>query len=180
MGTHIIHVGEPLYLLYKADDLIWNDDDVRNFSFGSFIDIYKNDKHVISLYRNSGFSFIKRSDMDGVFIDISVTDTSFLDAGEYTWTIDLLDLENKLIKQVFEKFIVIDQPIREIQKNVKPWDLLNNKIPRVDRETSDYRYSICKSCERFRSGICLECGCLMKLKTTLSAAYCPLHKWGTV
>lgn len=180
MGTNIIHLGEPLYILYKVDELYWNDNDERNFSFGSLIDIYKNNEHIITLSNNAGFSFIKRSDMDDVYIDISITDTSFLSKGEYVWTIDVLDVYGNILKTIYEKFIIIDEQTRNIERNVKPWDLLNNNIPRVAKDISNSRYEICKSCPRFKAGICLECGCLMKLKTTLSAAYCPLHKWGTV
>lgn len=61
--------------------------------------------------------------------------------------------------------------------NAKPWDILNSSIPKVSKEMATKRLDICNSCESFIKGMCKECFCIMKIKTTLSNAYCPLHKW---
>lgn len=42
---------------------------------------------------------------------------------------------------------------------------------------SDKRMQICKSCENYKIGICIKCGCFMKLKTKLVKATCPENKW---
>lgn len=49
----------------------------------------------------------------------------------------------------------------------------------VDKITSDYRYDICKSCDKFinLTKQCKECGCFMTLKTKLKIGTCPLNKW---
>lgn len=62
----------------------------------------------------------------------------------------------------------------------RPWDLFNKNLGRVEADISKKRLDICKSCERFVSltSQCLECGCIMNLKTKLPNAECPLHKWG--
>lgn len=36
----------------------------------------------------------------------------------------------------------------------------------------------CKGCPSFKKGVCLECGCMMKLKSKLARAHCPLGHWG--
>jgi hypothetical protein len=65
--------------------------------------------------------------------------------------------------------------------NVRPWDMLKNKHEgkgkRVSLEVSEKRMSICEACPSLKAGLCTECGCRMKWKTTLAYASCPLHKW---
>lgn len=49
----------------------------------------------------------------------------------------------------------------------------------VDEKTQQERFSICKSCEFFRSSIsqCKKCGCYMPAKTWLAEQVCPEGKW---
>lgn len=63
---------------------------------------------------------------------------------------------------------------------VRPWDLLNPNIENVDLVVQEKRISICRQCDRFIKATtqCKECGCVMKLKTKLPHASCPLDKWG--
>ena len=65
-------------------------------------------------------------------------------------------------------------------REAKPWDLLNPSIGRVDKETANERYEICKSCINFISLTkqCKLCGCFMRMKTSLPNATCPIEKWG--
>lgn len=60
---------------------------------------------------------------------------------------------------------------------VNVFDIIDPNQPRVSKNIRNDRLSICKQCERYSMGRCLECGCFMKLKTTLANASCPLHKW---
>lgn len=62
----------------------------------------------------------------------------------------------------------------------RPWDLFNKNLGRVEEVISKKRLDICQGCEKFiaLTTQCLECGCIMKLKTKLPNAECPLHKWG--
>lgn len=41
------------------------------------------------------------------------------------------------------------------------------------------RLDICRSCDRIIKATmtCKECGCFMKVKTTLKTARCPKNKW---
>ena len=69
------------------------------------------------------------------------------------------------------------------KRTVKPWDLFRSQdTPEGERasdEIQEQRLSICKECPRYvkMTSQCLECGCIMKLKTKLAAATCPLGKW---
>ena len=67
----------------------------------------------------------------------------------------------------------------DIEKEPRPWDLLNPNIPNVPKSVAEERYALCKSCEYFFKGpnICRKCGCGMGLKVTLPHSYCPVNKW---
>ena len=58
-----------------------------------------------------------------------------------------------------------------------PLDLLNPSEYSHNEEQTKKRLEICGSCEFFFMGICKKCGCVMKLKTKLQEATCPLDKW---
>jgi hypothetical protein len=67
--------------------------------------------------------------------------------------------------------------------SVRPWDLINPKIKRVDKETFDYRYKQnCLNCPSLinLTKICKKCGCFMSEKAQLPHAGCPLGKWGPI
>ena len=67
----------------------------------------------------------------------------------------------------------------EEDRPARPWDILVAKVGRVSQEVADQRYSVCKGCEYLvpKVSMCKKCGCLMKIKTTLPHASCPLNKW---
>lgn len=52
-------------------------------------------------------------------------------------------------------------------------------IDKVSPETQQYRYDICKSCEKLYkpTDTCKVCGCFMKVKTWMPHQSCPLGKW---
>lgn len=64
-------------------------------------------------------------------------------------------------------------------KDVTFFDLFDPNQKRSDRELIEYRLEICNTCEWFdkRLAKCRQCGCFMKLKTTLQEAKCPKDKW---
>lgn len=61
----------------------------------------------------------------------------------------------------------------------RPWDLINPNTSFLEAEDADKRFSICQMCPEFVSLTtqCKKCGCVMKLKTKLEKATCPLQKW---
>jgi hypothetical protein len=62
----------------------------------------------------------------------------------------------------------------------RPWDLLNRKLGRVDRQTAAQRLQLCQECPKLvrLTRQCTECGCFMPAKVKLPNASCPLEKWG--
>lgn len=59
-----------------------------------------------------------------------------------------------------------------------PLDLLNPKNYSKDEQMMIDRWRICRKCPDLKAGICSHCGCFMKAKVKLSAAECPVGKWG--
>lgn len=72
------------------------------------------------------------------------------------------------------------KPLPNLNKPVRPWDMLNPNIGRVTEEVKSERLSICEGCEFFLkiSRNCVKCGCFMDAKTGLPHAFCPIGKWG--
>lgn len=66
------------------------------------------------------------------------------------------------------------------QGDSRPWHLLDPNAKLTNQETIDKRYNLCKSCDHFvkLTTQCTKCGCIMKVKTTLLKAECPIGKWG--
>jgi hypothetical protein len=61
---------------------------------------------------------------------------------------------------------------------ITPTALLNPDTPYVDDTVKAERYAICETCPKLLpTKQCLECGCLMAIKTGLLYASCPLQKW---
>jgi hypothetical protein len=66
----------------------------------------------------------------------------------------------------------------EQERDVVFLDLFNPNQPRSGKELADFRLDICKGCEYFsKKQTCKKCGCIMKAKTTLKNAKCPIGKW---
>jgi hypothetical protein len=62
--------------------------------------------------------------------------------------------------------------------DVKPWNLIDGS-PRAKKNIARERFKICRECPELIKpiNVCGQCGCLMKLKTKLADATCPLGKW---
>jgi hypothetical protein len=71
------------------------------------------------------------------------------------------------------------QKYKESLGDTRPWDLLNPSTEFATESVQEERYSICKLCPEFIgvTSQCKKCGCIMKLKTKLLLAQCPLEKW---
>jgi hypothetical protein len=50
----------------------------------------------------------------------------------------------------------------------------------VPDDIRNERLSICQGCEHWskQSNRCTECGCQMRVKSSLSSSKCPINKWG--
>ena len=63
--------------------------------------------------------------------------------------------------------------------DVEFFDLFDPKQPRSDKELIEARLDICKQCPWLDKRLmkCRQCGCFMKLKSTLKQASCPIGNW---
>lgn len=63
-------------------------------------------------------------------------------------------------------------------KSVRVLDLIDPNVPRASSEIRKERMSICHSCPELKfDAVCSQCNCVMKFKTWLGPATCPLGKW---
>jgi len=62
---------------------------------------------------------------------------------------------------------------------VKPWDMVNPNAKKATEVLANERYSICQECPELinLTKQCKKCGCIMKFKTKLEQASCPIGKW---
>jgi len=58
-----------------------------------------------------------------------------------------------------------------------PLDVFRPSVPRASKQQSDERMNVCRECDELHLGVCGVCKCVMKVKTTLGPAECPLGKW---
>jgi Family of unknown function (DUF6171) len=67
------------------------------------------------------------------------------------------------------------------KNSAKPWDYFNPNTVLVNEKMKNDRMNICNSCDRFIKSTtqCKECGCIMKMKTSIPHASCPLGKWNS-
>ena len=65
---------------------------------------------------------------------------------------------------------------------VRPWDMINPNVDRVDDETFQDRYNLCLKCPSLIKATkqCKKCGCFMNNKAKLAHAACPIGKWGSI
>ncbi len=47
----------------------------------------------------------------------------------------------------------------------------------ADQKVQKQRINTCYGCQEYSHGACLQCGCIMVVKTRLAAEKCPLGKW---
>ena len=61
----------------------------------------------------------------------------------------------------------------------RPWDVLNPNTEFAEDDVQIKRMNICRECPEFIkiTNQCKKCGCVMKAKTKLLHASCPLGKW---
>lgn len=177
--------GHPFEHEWNIDYDIFGDDKIDStIPFN-----IKSDKGeiVYSLEFNYGMTIAKFDDEENSRLVISIFETDMLPEGSYTYEYSPVTFSGKKIADLSGEIIVSTKKsdtVPKVIRDVRPWDLLRSKAPgsageRVSAEEKDRRMSICQECPRFvkLTSQCLECGCIMNLKTKLAAATCPLGKW---
>jgi hypothetical protein len=73
-------------------------------------------------------------------------------------------------------------PLQQWKQNLgetRPWDIVNPNTQWANEEKENERLSLCNECPELikLTTQCKKCGCIMKLKTKLELAVCPIGKW---
>lgn len=182
MTTIHAQVGQPLDHVFVTKTKEHGDinnvlDHHHNYQYEMEMSIETADGRGVLLYGDRGMHEGLQSDGTVVFA-VSIHDAEYLGVGTHTFTAWARDADNRLLFKE-SGTIEVDPATGEenLRKEVRPWDLLDTKEPRVEKSVRDERLNICKSCEHYLGGICTKCKCVMKWKTTLSRAECPISKW---
>ena len=109
-----------------------------------------------------------------------ISDTSFLPLGDIDYTVAIRTEDGESVLEDAGVITVLASTQPEPRKSVYPWDLIKPSSEHVDRETRYQRMTICRACPRFHRGVCGECFCVMRFKTLLADASCPLGRWEAV
>lgn len=176
--------GHPFEYEWEVDFDIFGED----YLDGSipFIIRDKNGENVLSLEFNYGMTIAKFNNEDRTRLIISIYETDILENGEYTYVYEGKTLSGKEVANLYGKIKVSSEKsdtVPVIKREARPWDLFRSKKSaegeRVTEEKRKERLSTCEQCPRFvkLTSQCMECGCIMKLKTKLAHATCPLGKW---
>ena len=64
------------------------------------------------------------------------------------------------------------------QQTILLSEMLAPNSLKVDQETREARLGVCQSCDHLKfPERCELCGCIMRAKTWLADATCPINKW---
>jgi hypothetical protein len=105
----------------------------------------------------------------------------FFDAGEYEYEVSINSPEGTNIFNEFGQIEVIPQETEaaelEPQTTIRAWnrDVIDEE--RVSEERQQARMEICLGCPFYDAGVCIQCGCLLSIKTTIVETTCPVGNW---
>jgi hypothetical protein len=141
---------------------------------------------VQELYLNNGYTFFKYNDTGEMKFALSAYETEDFPEGEFYFNHEIKKHSGETVANIKGSMTIVNPEKEGLppKRPVRPWDFLKNKGvggegERSSEEESQKRLSICQECPRFVKATtqCLECGCIMKLKTKLKQASCPIGKW---
>lgn len=132
---------------------------------------------LVVLYENRGMHE-GLTDDGTLVIAVSIHDAGYLGEGEHPFMVHAEDAHGvALLDDAGTIRVAPADGSPNRREEVRPWDLLDPKEPRVEKAERDARYAVCKACDRLHMGVCAECKCVMRWKTTLANATCPIGKW---
>ena len=177
--------GHPFEHEWEIDYDIFGEDKIDSTIPFSIKNL--NGDTVLNLQFNYGMTVLKFDSEKSTKLVISLYETDIFEDGEYEFSYNCKTLNGKQVVDLAGKIIVSSSKsdtVPSLKREVRPWDLLKSKKPgsageRASDEKQQERMSICQECPRFvkLTSQCLECGCIMNLKTKLEQATCPLGKW---
>lgn len=147
----------------------------HNYEFDMEATITKAGGGTVELYNAVGLHEGELADKT-VIIAMAIDDPGILGVGTHPFEVWATDLAGSIILNESGTIVVADgtpAPPRE----VRPWDLLNPNSDRASKADRNARMDVCRGCSELRLGVCQKCSCVMRWKTSLLDAVCPLGKW---
>lgn len=91
---------------------------------------------------------------------------------------NLLTLHCPRLYFLMDKNLSLWEQYKKNLGDSRPWHVIH-KENYVEEDIANKRFLICQQCPDFFKPLqtCKKCGCLMKAKTKLKNASCPINKW---
>lgn len=131
---------------------------------------------VFELYNTVGMHEGELAD-GTIIIAISVDDPTVFGHGAHSWNIKATNDDGLILSEQGQLIVKPRTGTPTPEHEVRPWDLLNPNSGRVSKLVRNERLSVCQTCPELTLGMCNVCKCIMRWKTTLADATCPLGKW---
>lgn len=125
----------------------------------------------------TGFIFTRDMEAKKIMVNLNWSDTSSFPVGIASYRVFVLSVEGNVLLDESGTIEVTPKVSEPKERTVRPWDLLNPWESRATEEVRELRLAICGDCDHLKMGVCDICHCVMKMKTTLARASCPLGKW---
>ena len=163
---------------YFADELVNNFFDLKLLikSYNKSEDCdeckYKNKKNIIYNFVISLIEEENKHDIKKLF-NILKGDYHFYINGKWMSKDEILIQNNvKSLPPFFEVFLNLFRSICRII-----YYYIFNRDIYASKEEMERRELICKSCDLYNNGRCLECGCYIKQKIKYKKLHCGINKW---
>lgn len=175
METVTIQRGHPLSLRWSVENLhrrgqSWAIDQE------SFVAIYDGDYEIDRLTPDVGLGLITHEEVAWE-LHAYISDTSFFPVADLWFQARLLMVDGEVLLEDDGVIRVEESSGEPTSVQVYPWDLLNPAKDRATRELRFERMQECRSCDQFFHGVCKTCHCVLRFKTSLQDATCPIGKW---
>lgn len=125
----------------------------------------------------TGFIFTRDTEAKKIMVNLNWSDTSELPLGTATYRVFVVSTSGDTLLDESGTIEITPQVSEPTERVVRPWDLLNPWEARATDEVRELRLATCGECDHLKHGVCEICHCVMKLKTTLARASCPIGKW---
>lgn len=175
MSTFVVEHGHSLDVSWEVPgaSLEGVPLNVRN----SFVVLTYPDGSTRTINAVEGLTITREVQEQKIMANLNWSDTKDFPIGDTEYHLYIESTEGVPLVDETGIFSLTEPVSAPTERTVRPWDLLNPWETRASDEVKEERMTICNDCDQLHHGVCDVCHCIMKLKTGLGRATCPLGKW---